>query len=215
MEQPMNIAMEKVMVCHCVHAFMAHEEEEPRNLQYPHDSNCYQDLKKIGRGVNAVVYKAVCVPMNSTVVAIKAIDLDRSRADFEDIVRREAETMSLLSHPNILKAHCTFTVDRRLWVVMPFMCGGSLQSIVSSSFSDGLPEPCIAIILKETLKALSYLHDRSRGHIHRDIKPGNILIDSNGSVKLTDFGVPASIYESYSAAGASSGVFVVVISDAH
>ncbi|KAA8548773.1 hypothetical protein F0562_000457 [Nyssa sinensis] len=156
---------------------MAHEEEEPRKVQFPLDSNCYQILDEIGRGVSAIVYKAICLPMNSTVVAIKAIDLDRSRADFDD-VRREAKTMSLLSHPNILRAHCSFTVDRRLWVVMPFMSAGSLQSIVLSSFPDG--------------------------HLHRDIKAGNILIDSNGSVKLTDFGVSASIYESYSAAGSSA-----------
>ncbi|KAA8525612.1 hypothetical protein F0562_007506 [Nyssa sinensis] len=189
-------------------AFMAHQEQGNVD-QYPHDSKCYQHLEVISRGVNAIVYKAICVPMNSTVVAIKAIDLDRSRADFEELVRREADTMSLRSHPNILKAHCTFTVDRQLWVVMPFMSNGSLQSIMSSSFPDVLPEPFITIVLKETLKALSYLHDQSRGHIHGDIKPGNILIDSNGSVKLSDFVVSASFYNSAESlsSSSSSGLF--------
>ncbi|KAL0433440.1 UNVERIFIED_CONTAM: Serine/threonine-protein kinase BLUS1 [Sesamum latifolium] len=161
--------------------------------QYPLDANCYKILDEIGRGVSAIVYKAICIPMDSSVVAIKAIDLEKSRADF-DSVRREAKTMTLLRHPNILRAHCSFTVDRRLWVVMPFMSGGSLQSIITSSFPDGLPEPCIATVLKEILSALSYLH--GQGHLHRDIKAGNILVDSNGSVKLADFGVSASIYES-------------------
>ncbi|KAL0367044.1 UNVERIFIED_CONTAM: Serine/threonine-protein kinase BLUS1 [Sesamum radiatum] len=160
--------------------------------QYPLDANCYKILDEIGRGVSAIVYKAICIPMDSSVVAIKAIDLEKSRADF-DSVRREAKTMTLLRHPNILRAHCSFTVDRRLWVVMPFMSGGSLQSIIASSFPDGLPEPCIATVLKEILSALSYLH--GQGHLHRDIKAGNILVDSNGSVKLADFGVSASIYE--------------------
>ncbi|KAA8515054.1 hypothetical protein F0562_018159 [Nyssa sinensis] len=147
---------------------MAHQE--PRNVdQYPLDWHCYRNLEEIGRGVNSIVYKAICLPMNSKVVAIKAIDLDRSRPDFEEIVRREFETMSRLSHPNILKAHCTFTVDRQLRVVMPFMSGGSLQSIMSSSFPDGLPEPCIAVVLKETLEALVYLHEH--GHLHKGIKP--------------------------------------------
>lgn len=173
-----------------------HDQHEQRKFQYPLDSSAYQIVSEIGDGVSAVVYKAVCLQMNSTVVAIKSIDLDQSRADF-DSVRRETKTMSLLSHPNILKAHCSFTVDRRLWVVMPFMSGGSLQSIMTSSFPDGLSESCIAVVLKEILNALSYLHDQ--GHLHRDIKAGNILIDSNGSVKLADFGVSASIYESNSA----------------
>lgn len=109
------------------------EEHEIRRVQYPLDSNSYQILNEIGVGVSAVVYKAICLPLNSSVVAIKSIDLDQSRADFDN-VRRETKIMSLFSHPNILKAHCSFTVDRRLWVVMPFMSAGSLQSIISSSF---------------------------------------------------------------------------------
>ncbi|KAJ4881236.1 Serine/threonine-protein kinase BLUS1 [Raphanus sativus] len=161
-------------------------------LEFPLEAEAYEIICKIGVGVSASVYKAVCIPMNSTVVAIKAIDLDRSRADF-DSLRRETKTMSLLSHPNILNAYCSFTVDRCLWVVMPFMSCGSLHSIVSSSFPEGLPENCISVFLKETLNAISYLHDQ--GHLHRDIKAGNILVDSDGSVKLADFGVSASIYE--------------------
>jgi len=70
---------------------------------------------------------------------------------------------------------------------MPFMYAGSLQSIISSSFPDGLSEPCIAILLKKTLSALSYLHNQ--GYLHKGIKAGNILIDSKGSVKLADFGM--------------------------
>ncbi|KAM7486478.1 hypothetical protein LguiA_002487 [Lonicera macranthoides] len=117
---------------------MAHQEhEESRKLQYPLDSNSYKILNELGRGLSAIVCKAVCVPMNYSVVAIKTVDLDRSRANFES-VRREAKTMSLLSHPNILKALCYFMVDRCLWVVMPFMCAGSLQSIIASSFPNGL-----------------------------------------------------------------------------
>ncbi|CAK8535914.1 unnamed protein product [Lathyrus sativus] len=167
-------------------------------VQYPLDSSSYKIIDEIGAGNSAVVYKAICIPINSTPVAIKSIDLDRSRPDLDD-VRREAKTLSLLSHPNILKAHCSFTVDRRLWVVMPFMAGGSLQSIISHSFQNGLTEQSIAVILKDTLNALSYLH--GQGHLHRDIKSGNILVDSNGLVKLADFGVSASIYESNNSVG--------------
>ncbi|KAL1345100.1 serine/threonine-protein kinase BLUS1-like [Arachis hypogaea] len=177
------------------------ELESPRRLQYPLDSTSYKLLDEIGSGVSAVVYKAICIPINSSLVAIKSIDLDGSRPDFDD-VRREVKTLSLLSHPNILNAHCCFTVDHRLWVVMPFMAGGSFQSIISHSFPDGFSEPCIAFILRETLNALSYLH--SQGHLHRDIKAGNILVDSNGSVKLADFGVSASIYESIMSSSSSS-----------
>ncbi|MQL98199.1 hypothetical protein Taro_030900 [Colocasia esculenta] len=168
---------------------------------YPVEARSYRLLHEIGSGVSAVVYKAVCLPLDSTVVAIKSIDLERSRANLDD-VRREAKAMALLSHPNVLTAHCSFTVGSRLWVVMPFMAAGSLQSIISAAFPDGLAEPSIAVILRETLQALLYLH--GQGHIHRDIKAGNILVDSNGSVKLADFGVSASIYESQHSSSSSS-----------
>ncbi|KAK9165714.1 hypothetical protein Scep_000905 [Stephania cephalantha] len=166
--------------------------QETTMPSYPLDPTSYKILQKIGNGVSATVYKAACLPMNSSIVAIKAIDLERSRANLDD-VRREAKAMTLLSHPNILRAHCSFTVDHYLWVVMPFMSAGSLRSIISSSFPDGLNEASIAVVLKEILNALLYLHDQ--GHLHRDIKAGNILVDSVGSVKLADFGVSASIYE--------------------
>ncbi|GLT78695.1 hypothetical protein SLA2020_502230 [Shorea laevis] len=179
---------------------MAPDQEEDPKPQFPLDSHSYRILDEIGAGVSATVYKAECVPMNSALVAIKAIDLDRLGPDF-DSVRRETKTMSLLSHPNVLPALCSFTVDRRLWVVTPFMSAGSLQSIMSAAFPDGLQEQCIAVVLKETLNALAYLH--KQGHLHRDIKAGNILVDSKGSVKLADFGVSASIYDS-SSVGASS-----------
>lgn len=162
--------------------------------EYPPDPNSYKIMAEIGVGVSAIVYKAVCLTMHApySIVAIKSIDLDQSRSDLESI-RQETKTMSLLSHPNILRAHCSFSVGRRLWVVMPFMSGGSLQSIISSNFPSGLPEPCIAVVLKETLKGLAYLHDQ--GHVHRDIKAGNILVDFNGSIKLGDFGVSAPLYD--------------------
>ncbi|XP_076959093.1 serine/threonine-protein kinase BLUS1-like [Bidens hawaiensis] len=173
------------------------DEHDPKTKRspYPLDPNSYQILHEIGRGCSAIVYKALCIT-TSTVVAIKSIDLDRSTTGDFDNIRREAKTMSLLSHPNVLKAHCSFTVGRRLWVVMPFMSAGSLQSIMASSFPNGISESCISIILKETLLGLCYLHDQ--GHLHRDIKAGNILMDSNGSIKLADFGVSASVYESSS-----------------
>ncbi len=76
--------------------------------------------------------------------------------------------MSLISHPNVVKAHCSFVVDQSLWVVMPYMSGGSCLHIMKSAYPNGFNEPVIATVLKETLKALDYLH--CHGDIHRDVK---------------------------------------------
>lgn len=85
---------------------------------------------------------------------------------------------------------------------MPLMSAGSMQSILSSSFPGGLPEPAVAYVLRDVLRALSYLHEQ--GHVHRDIKAGNILVGGDGSVKLADFGVSASIYDGFSSSSSSA-----------
>lgn len=76
--------------------------------------------------------------------------------------------MILTDHPNVLQAHCSFTVGHNLWVVMPYMGGGSCLHIMKSAYPEGFEEPVIATVLCEVLKALVYLH--AHGHIHRDVK---------------------------------------------
>ncbi|KAI8010596.1 Serine/threonine-protein kinase fray2, partial [Camellia lanceoleosa] len=110
----------------------------------------------------------------------------------KDGICREVQMMSLIDHPNLLQAHCSFTAGQNLWVVMPYMAGGSCLHIMKSAYPDGFEEPVISTLLCEVLKALVYLH--AHGHIHRDVKASNILIDSNGVVKLADLGVSACMF---------------------
>lgn len=158
---------------------------------YPALASDYKLLEEVGYGASATVYRAICLPMNE-VVAVKCLDLDRCSSNLDDI-RREAQTMSLIDHPNVIRAYCSFVVDRCLWVVMPFMAEGSCLHIMKIAYPDGFEEYAIATILKETLKALEYLH--RQGHIHRDVKAGNILVDTSGAVKLGDFGVSACMFD--------------------
>lgn len=170
-----------------------HEKKDAKYEKkvYPVVASAYKLMEEIGRGVSAIVYRARCIPLNEF-VAIKALDLERCNSSLDNI-RREAQTMSLISHPNVVKAYCSFVVDQSLWVVMPYMSGGSCLHIMKAAYPDGFEEAVIASFLKETLKALEYLHHQ--GHIHRDVKAGNILVDSNGAVKLADFGVAACMFD--------------------
>lgn len=159
--------------------------------KYPVDAKDYKLYEEIGEGVSATVYRALCIPFNE-VVAIKVLDLERCSNDLDGI-RREVHMMTLIDNPNVLRSHCSFTDRHHLWVVMPYMAGGSCLHIMKFSYPEGFDEPVIATLLRETLKALVYLH--AHGHIHRDVKAGNILLDSNGAVKLADFGVSACMFD--------------------
>lgn len=160
--------------------------------KYPALSSDYKLYEEVGQGVSASVYRALCIPFNE-IVAVKVLDLEKCNSNL-DGVRREAQLMSLIDHPNVLKAHCSFIVEHSLWVVMPYMSGGSCLHIMKSAYPDGFEEQIIATFLREVLRALEYLH--SHGHIHRDVKAGNILVDASGAVKLADFGVSACMFDS-------------------
>ncbi|XP_027931915.1 serine/threonine-protein kinase BLUS1-like isoform X3 [Vigna unguiculata] len=151
----------------------------------------YKLLEEVGYGATATVYRAIYLPFNQ-VVAVKCMDLDRCDINLDDL-RREAQMMSLVDHPNVLKAYCSFAVERSLWVVMQFMDEGSCLHLMKIAYTEGFEEEAIGSILKETLKALQYLHHH--GHIHRDVKAGNILLGSSGAVKLADFGVAACLFD--------------------
>ncbi|CAN1182814.1 Serine/threonine-protein kinase fray2 [Linum perenne] len=159
--------------------------------RYPVSAEDYKLYEEVGEGVSATVHRALCIPLDE-IVAIKVLDLEKCNNDLDGI-RREVHTMTLIDHPNVLRAHCSFTAGHNLWVVMPYMAGGSCLHIMKSAYPEGLEEPVIATLLREILKALVYLH--SHGFIHRDVKAGNILIDSNGAVKLADFGVSACMFD--------------------
>ncbi|XP_056856427.1 serine/threonine-protein kinase BLUS1 isoform X3 [Raphanus sativus] len=112
----------------------------------------------------------------------------------QDTIRKEVHIMSLIEHPNLLKAHCSFIDRDTLWIVMPYMSGGSCFHLMKTVYPEGFEQPIIATLLREVLKALVYLH--RQGHIHRDVKAGNILVHSRGVVKLGDFGVSACMFDS-------------------
>lgn len=99
---------------------------------------------------------------------------------FQDGIRREVQTMSLIDHPNVLHAYCSFTAGHNLWVVMPYMAGGSALHIMKYAYPEGFEEPVITTLLHEVLKALVYLH--AQGHIHRDIKVDFFIIRSPSPV---------------------------------
>ncbi|CAF1907411.1 BnaC02g19800D [Brassica napus] len=160
--------------------------------RFPLYAKDYELFEEVGEGVSASVYRARCIALNEN-VAIKIMDLEKCRNDL-DTIRKEVHIMNLIEHPNLLKAHCSFIDRNTLWIVMPYMSGGSCFHLMKTVYPQGFEQPIIATLLREVLKALVYLH--RQGHIHRDVKAGNILVHSRGVVKLGDFGVSACMFDS-------------------
>ncbi|KAG2200557.1 hypothetical protein INT47_012343 [Mucor saturninus] len=151
------------------------------------------DIKEpIGYGSSAIVYKAIYKPSGNR-MALKMIDLDKFERNQIDELRRETALMALSKHPNVLRVYGSFVHGSKLYIVTPFLGGGSCLDIMKTRFPNGLDEFSIATILKQALEALLYLH--KNGHIHRDVKAGNLLMDDDGSVLLGDFGVSSSLME--------------------
>lgn len=110
------------------------------------------------------------------------MDLENISTSFEDILQ-EVQTMRLCDDDNVLRCYCSFVHLDQLWLVTQLMDKGSCLRVMNLSaamgYGDGMNEEWLAYILKEALQGLKYLHDS--GQIHRDIKSGNILLDSNGN----------------------------------
>ena len=167
---------------------------------YPTKETAYSLDAPVGYGAFATVYKAHIKegPREGQNVAIKVIDLEvLEGTTFEDI-RRELQIMRMCVHPNVLSYFVAFPAGTKMWLVMPLVSGGSCQNVIkeirklhgTSIRSEG----AIAYILRETANALNYFHHSQQ--IHRDLKAGNILLDSDGHVYLSDFGVSASMRDS-------------------
>lgn len=148
--------------------------------------------EQVGKGAFGVVYRGLIKATNEE-VAIKQIDLENEEADLFEI-NKEIQIISECRLSQITKYMGCFVKNYKLWVIMEFVNGGSLfELLMPGPVND---EKLILIIAKEILIALEYLHNQ--GKIHRDLKSQNILLSSNGEVKLTDFGVSTQLSSNFS-----------------
>ncbi|EXJ93878.1 STE/STE20/YSK protein kinase [Capronia coronata CBS 617.96] len=148
----------------------------------------YQMLEELGSGSFGVVYKAI-EKATGEIVAIKHVDLESSEEDLSDILS-ELSVLSSCASPYVTKYRLAFLRRQTLWIVMEYLGGGSCADLLKPP-PHCLSESHIAIICRELLLGLAYLH--REGKLHRDIKAANILLGMDGRVKLADFGVAAQL----------------------
>jgi serine/threonine-protein kinase len=160
----------------------------------------YELLEVIGRGGMAVVYKARCHLLNRN-VAVKILRDDMAAdEEFRENFKKEAQAVAMLSHPNIVSVYDVSRTPEMDYIVMELLEGVTLKQYMQTKGALSCKES--VHFATQIARALSHAH--SKGIIHRDIKPQNIMIGMDGNVKVADFGI--AYLESALSEGANTAV---------
>ena len=148
----------------------------------------YRIVRPLGRGAMGLVFLAEDPSLNRQ-VAIKMLDIladsDGDREFLRSRLLRDARAAAILSHPNIVSVFDIVEEGQSVYVVMEYIEGESL-----AAFLDRTPKPDSAFLLRvlqQVATGLDYTH--AKGVVHRDTKPGNIMLGAGGVVKILDFGI--------------------------
>lgn len=145
----------------------------------------YEIHEIIGVGGMAVVYKAYD-NIDQKIVAVKILkDEFLTNEEFKRRFKNESKAIAVLSHPNIVKVLDVSFGDRLQYIVMEYVEGITLKEYIGQQGKVKIREALYFVM--QILRALQHAHDK--GIVHRDIKPQNIMLISNGTLKVTDFGI--------------------------
>ncbi len=151
----------------------------------------YRIDKELGRGGMAVVYKGVEMALERT-VALKVVPPDHANAgQAAERFRREAKLAASLDHPNIIPVYRVGQAGPLHYMAMKFVEGRAVDAVIEQQ--GALPLTVVVAILRAAAAGLAFAHERKI--IHRDIKPANILIDKDGRVMVSDFGIARALEE--------------------
>ena len=149
----------------------------------------YRILEKIGEGGMGVVYKAVDVNLDRT-VAIKALNTELSgNAELEQRFRTEIKALANLNHTNLTTLYALFIENGRPLMVTEFIEGETLEQLVRRR--GPIPSEDAISLFRQVLAGIGYAH--RMGIVHRDIKPGNIMLNREGVVKVMDCGIAKAL----------------------
>jgi len=158
--------------------------------------NRYQVKRIIGQGGMGSIYLADDLVLKGRQCALKEVSHDRSLGtkllrEARDQFLREATTLARMDHPNLPKVSDFFSIDNRDYLVMDFVPGKDLRTLIieAREADQFLPENDVLDWANQLADALEYLHGQNPPIVHRDIKPSNLKLTPTGILKLVDFGL--------------------------
>jgi WD40 repeat protein/tRNA A-37 threonylcarbamoyl transferase component Bud32 len=173
-------------------------------LSLPRPLGAYLLLEEIGRGGNGVVFKARQPVLNRLCAVKMLLGGEFAGPDAEARLRTEAAAAASLDHPHIVGIYEAGVENGLLYFSMEYVPGHTLNQLVRANM---LPAEKIARYVRDIARAIDYAH--SRGVLHRDLKPTNVIIDGNDQVQITDFGLTKGVHEAdHTTDGAGSPNFM-------
>jgi len=168
------------------------EDSEDESAEVPSQlSERYDVMSRLGEGGTAVVYLAVDKILKRDVV-LKILSNPSLPGELaEEYFIREAQIVAGMSHPNIVTVFDVGNAGKRMYQVMEYIEGRSLDEVLSHPDNTGFPLDRVVEMASEIAGALAYAHERKI--IHRDVKPGNIMVLSDDRLKLMDFGMAKAL----------------------
>lgn len=146
----------------------------------------YEVGRLLGKGTFAKVYYARNVRTSQS-VAVKVIDKEKVlKVGLIDQIKREISVMRLVKHPNVVQLYEVMATKSKIYFVLEYVKGGELFNKIAKG---RLKEDVARKYFQQLISAIDFCH--SRGVYHRDLKPENLLLDENGNLKVSDFGLSA------------------------
>jgi serine/threonine protein kinase len=176
--KPLDVPVFRQKIQALFEAGAREEEETPRRI------GPYEVIEEVERGGMGIIYRAVDT-QTEEVVALKVLPASAQHS-MNQVLRfhREADAISRLDHPYIVKLKGSGFAGKRYYIAMEFIVGSALDVI---AYETRLEIPRIVRIVMKVLEAVEYAHDQ--GILHRDIKPSNVLIDAQDDPHIIDFGL--------------------------
>ena len=170
---------------------LLHKSNLPQKITFTQEDgiqNVFIRDEIIGTGTFSIVYRVTHQNTNK-IYAMKVIskgDFSKSKLALMDL-ENEIKIQNLVNHPNVVKSDFSFSDAQNHYFVLEYCPGGNIRNYLRKNKQFRLSEPEIRKIIKDVIKGLDYIHGLKI--IHHDIKLENLVIDSNGNVKIADFGL--------------------------